>query len=162
MDDVPTGSGFMYVRKGLVQDPPFYGWKSSSTYMQFNPEIFALEEGPRRFEIGTIDISATLALTKVVERLTPIRDDIERRVLQLSAQVIDEAEDMGLEVITPKERRAGIVVVRTRDPRKVAEKLLAKKIVVSPRGEGVRISTHFYNTEEEVSKAVSEVKKSQS
>jgi len=59
-----------------------------------------------------------------------------------------------LEVITPKDRRAGIVVVKVDQPRKVAEELLARRIVVSPRGEGIRISTHFYNTEDEVDKAL--------
>ncbi|BBL46750.1 aminotransferase class V-fold PLP-dependent enzyme [Metallosphaera sedula] len=154
----PQGSGFMYVRKGLIPDPPFYGWKTSSTFMEFNAESFSLEEGPRRFEIGTMDVSANLAMTKVAERLTPIRDEVERRVLDLSARVIDLAEDKGLEVVTPREKRAGIVIVKTKDPKKVAEELLAKRIVVSPRGSGVRISTHFYNEEEEVDRAVTEIK----
>ncbi|EHP70766.1 MAG: aminotransferase class V-fold PLP-dependent enzyme [Metallosphaera yellowstonensis] len=150
----PQGSGFLYVRKGLVPDPPLYGWKSSSTYMEFNAEKFSIEEGPRRFEIGTIDVAANLAMASVAERLTPLRDEVERRVRELSGHAIDVAEDYGLEVITPKDRRAGIVVVKVDQPRKVAEELLARRIVVSPRGEGIRISTHFYNTEDEVDKAL--------
>lgn len=154
----PQGSGFLYVRRGLIPDPPFYGWKSSSTYMEFDAEKFNLEPGPRRFEIGTMDVSANLAMTSVAERLTPVREEVERRVRELSGRVIDVAEDYGLQVVTPKERRAGIVVVKVAKPRKVVEDLLSRKIVVSPRGEGVRISTHFYNTEEEVDRALSAIK----
>jgi len=122
--------------------------------MEFNAEKFSIEEGPRRFEIGTIDVAANLAMASVAERLTPLRDEVERRVRELSGHAIDVAEDYGLEVITPKDRRAGIVVVKVDQPRKVAEELLARRIVVSPRGEGIRISTHFYNTEDEVDKAL--------
>lgn len=154
----PQGSGFMFVRKGLIPDPPFYGWKTSSTFMEFNPESFSLETGPRRFEIGTMDVSANLAMTKVAERLTPIRDEVERRVLDLSAHAMDVAEDKGLEVVTPREKRAGIVIVKVKDPRKVAENLMSKRIIVSPRGSGIRISTHFYNEEEEVDRAIDEIK----
>ncbi|QKR00401.1 aminotransferase class V-fold PLP-dependent enzyme [Metallosphaera tengchongensis] len=154
----PQGSGFMYVRKGLLKDPPFYGWKTSSTFMKFDSESFELETGPRRFEIGTIDVSANLAMSKIAEKLTPERERIERRVLDLSAHTVDEAEDMNFEVVTPKHRRAGITVVRTENPKGVAEKLLQKKIVVSPRGNGIRISTHFYNTEDEVSEALKAIK----
>ncbi|MEM4046546.1 MAG: aminotransferase class V-fold PLP-dependent enzyme [Metallosphaera sp.] len=154
----PQGSGFMFVREGLIEDPPFYGWKTSSSFMDFDPERFSLEKGPRRFEIGTVDVSSNLALCKVIERLTPLREDVERRILELSAHAIDEAEDKGLEVVTPKEARAGIVVVKVNEPKKIAEKLLARKIVVSPRGAGIRLSSHFYNTEEEISKAISGIR----
>ncbi|MEM3848098.1 MAG: aminotransferase class V-fold PLP-dependent enzyme, partial [Metallosphaera sp.] len=145
-------------REGLIEDPPFYGWKTSSSFMDFDHERFSLEKGPRRFEIGTVDVSSNLALCKVIERLTPLREDVERRILELSAHAIDEAEDKGLEVVTPKEARAGIVVVKVNEPKKIAEKLLARKIVVSPRGAGIRISSHFYNTEEEISKAISGIR----
>ncbi|EWG07528.1 MAG: class V aminotransferase [Candidatus Aramenus sulfurataquae] len=150
----PQGSGFIYVRRGLLEDPPFYGWKSTREYLMFDPTIFELEKGPRRFEIGTIDVASNLGLAKSAEILSQHKGEIERRVLELSKIAIEMAEDKGMEVITPKEKRSGIVVVKVKEPRKVAERLLQKNIVVSPRGEGVRISAHFYNTEEEIRDAI--------
>lgn len=150
----PQGSGFLYVREGLIIDPPFYGWKSTKNYLNFDPNYFEPENGPRRFEIGTIDISANLGLSKSAEILSSHKLEIEKRVLQLSSYTIDVAQDKGFEVITPKNKKAGIVIVKVKNPKKVAEKLLQKKIAVSPRGEGIRISTHFYNTEEEIDQAV--------
>jgi selenocysteine lyase/cysteine desulfurase len=153
----PQGSGFMYIRKGLLEDPPFYGWKSAKNYLDFDPTKFELEKGPRRIEIGTIDIAANLGLSKSAEIISSHEDEIEKRVLQLSAYAIDLAEDKKFEVITPKEKRAGIVVIKVKKPKEITSRLAQRNIIVSPRGEGIRISTHFYNTEEEIEKTINSI-----
>lgn len=150
----PQGSGFMYVKEGLLEDPPFYGWKSASNFLEFNPEKFELEKGPRRFEIGTIDVASNLGLAKSCEIIYQHRDEIFGRIQYLSSYVIKIANERGLEVITPENKKAGIVVIKIKNPRKASEYLLRKKIIVSPRGEGIRISTHFYNTLEEIESAI--------
>ncbi|EZQ02080.1 cysteine desulfurase [Candidatus Acidianus copahuensis] len=153
----PQGSGFLYVKNELIKDPPFYGWKTSKNYLDFDAKSFSLEEGPRRFEIGTIDIAANLGMAKSAEILQEHNSEIEKRVKELSDHAIDSATDKGLEVITPKEKKAGIVVVKTENPRKVSVELMGKGIITSPRGNGIRISTHFYNTLEEVEKTISSI-----
>jgi selenocysteine lyase/cysteine desulfurase len=153
----PQGSGFMYIRKGLLEDPPFYGWKSAKNYLDFDPTKFELEKGPRRIEIGTIDIAANLGLSKSAEIISSHEDEIEKRVLQLSAYAIDLAEDKKFEVITPKEKRAGIIVIKVKKPKEITSRLAQRNIIVSPRGEGIRISTHFYNTEEEIEKTINSI-----
>jgi selenocysteine lyase/cysteine desulfurase len=154
----PQGSGFIYVKKGLIEDPPFYGWKSSSNYLDFDAEHFIMEKGPRRFEIGTIDIAANLGLAKSCEIIDSNKEEIFQRVLQLSEYTIKLAEENKFEAITPKDKRAGIVVIKVKNPKKASEFLLRKGIIVSPRGEGIRISTHFYNMEEEIEKTIVEIK----
>ncbi|BDC18337.1 aminotransferase class V-fold PLP-dependent enzyme [Acidianus sp. HS-5] len=153
----PQGSGFMYIRKGLLEDPPFYGWKSAKNYLEFDPNKFELEKGPRRIEIGTIDIAADLGLSKSAEIISKYENEIEKRVLELSAYAIDLAEDKKFHIITPKEKRAGIVVIKVNNPKEISARLAHKNIIVSPRGEGIRISTHFYNTEEEIEKTINSI-----
>ncbi|WP_338603933.1 aminotransferase class V-fold PLP-dependent enzyme [Sulfolobus tengchongensis] len=146
----PQGSGFMYVKKGLIEDPPFYGWKSTENYLDFDSTTFKLEKGPRRFELGTIDVASNLALAKSCEIIDENMDMIENSVMHLSQFAIKIAHEYGLEVITPENKRAGIVIVKTKRARDIAKELFKENIVISPRGEGIRISTHFYNTEEEI------------
>jgi selenocysteine lyase/cysteine desulfurase len=147
----PHGTGIFYVKKGLIKDPPLYGWKSTKNYLEFNPLFFELEEGPRRFEIGSNDLSAIAGLTKACEILSPIIDHVESRVMMLSKLVIELASELKLEVVTPLNKRAGIVVIKASNSKKIVERLQKENnIIVSPRGSGIRISTHFYNTEEEV------------
>ncbi|TRM81833.1 hypothetical protein DJ531_10355 [Sulfolobus sp. A20-N-F6] len=153
----PQGSGFLYIKKGLIEDPPFYGWKSSKNYLEFNSNEFILEEGPRRFEIGTIDMSATLALAKSCEILSENMDLVESSVLTLSAITIKLAEEHGFEVITPKDRRAGIIILKVNKAREIVNSLINENIVVSPRGEGIRISTHFYNTKDEINNVIERI-----
>ena len=54
--------------------------------------------------------------------------------------------------------RSGIVNLKTDKLEEVAEKLNNKGIVVSARVHGIRVSPHFYNTEEEIDKLMEEVK----
>ncbi|AAK42385.1 aminotransferase class V-fold PLP-dependent enzyme [Saccharolobus solfataricus] len=153
----PQGSGFIYVKRGLIEDPPFYGWKTSADYLDFNPNKFTLEKGPRRFEIGTVDLAANLSLAKSCEIIGENMELIESSVTNLSQFAIRLAKDHSMEVITPEDKRAGIVIVKVKKPKEIAKELLKENIVVSPRGEGIRISTHFYNTEEEVQKTIEKI-----
>ncbi|PVU73503.1 cysteine desulfurase [Sulfolobales archaeon SCGC AB-777_J03] len=151
----PQGSGFLYVKKGLIEDPPFYGWRSSKYWLEFNAEKFEVDRGPRRFEIGTIDVAANLALAKSAEILAKHMEEVSSRVLELSGYTIRRLSEEGFEVVTPTEKRAGIVIFKVKDPQRVVKELQAKGIIASARGQGIRVSTHFYNTEDEIEKLIS-------
>jgi selenocysteine lyase/cysteine desulfurase len=53
--------------------------------------------------------------------------------------------------------RSGIVNLACPEPDLEAKRLLERGIVISVRGGGLRISPHFYNTEGEIDKLVSEL-----
>ncbi len=150
----PQGSGFMFVRKGLLEDPPWYGWRADSEYEEFNPYKFTPDKGPRRFEIGTYPMVSLVGMKKAAEIIHENSSMIYSRVRELSKLAIECLKDKGMKVLTPEEKRTGIVTVEVKDPRKTVEELFSKyRIIVSPRGKGIRISAHFYNTEEEVKEA---------
>ncbi len=46
-----------------------------------------------------------------------------------------------------------------KNAKEVVKKLFKKKIVVSARGEGLRVSMHIYNNKEDVDRFVSELRK---
>ena len=56
--------------------------------------------------------------------------------------------------------RSGIVNFKIRRPQRVAEKLGQKGIVVSAIANGIRVSPHFYNVEEENDTLTEEIKRS--
>jgi selenocysteine lyase/cysteine desulfurase len=69
--------------------------------------------------------------------------------------IIGQAEQRGYAVLTPKEReeRAGIVTFSGAfDPETVRTALRKEGIMVNVRSGGLRVSPHFYNTEDEVMK----------
>jgi len=87
-------------------------------------------------------------------------ENIESRILKLTDHLMDAVKDLGLKLLTPEEPqcRSGIVNFKIDKPQEVAEKLKNKGIVISARSHGIRVSPHFYNTEEEIDKLVEEIK----
>jgi selenocysteine lyase/cysteine desulfurase len=88
-------------------------------------------------------------------------ENIKRIIIKLTDRLIDSVKDLGLELQTPEQRqcRSGIVNFKIAKPQKVTDRLNRKGIVVSARANGVRVSPHFYNTEEEIDKLTEEIKR---
>jgi selenocysteine lyase/cysteine desulfurase len=150
----PLGVGIFYIKKDLIEefDPPYIGWFSLKNEEDFDkPGVNKIElaDSARRFETGGTSFALIMGLKKSLEILLDIGiDNIEKRVLKLSKYVIDNAEN----VQTPhnEKKRAGIVNIKHSNSEKIVEKLKEKKILVSARMDGIRVSTHFWNTEEDI------------
>ncbi|MDI6805284.1 MAG: aminotransferase class V-fold PLP-dependent enzyme [Candidatus Bathyarchaeia archaeon] len=165
----PPGAGYLYVKEELIEkfEPPFVGWAS------VKPEVFEtidfwdiwslrLSETAGRFEVGS---PSFISLIGAAEALKMILDfgveNIEKRILKLTDYFIKAVKDLGLELFTPEERqhRSGIVLFRIKKPQEFVAELRRKGIVVSARAHGIRVSPHFYNTEEEIDKLIEEIRK---
>jgi selenocysteine lyase/cysteine desulfurase len=99
--------------------------------------------------MGIVGLGAAIEL--ILEVGIP---NIEGRVLDLGERIILEAGKRGLDVLTPKQReqRGGnITIAGTFDPVAARDALRERGIMVNVRGGGLRLSPHFYNTEEEIS-----------
>jgi selenocysteine lyase/cysteine desulfurase len=167
----PPGAGYLYVREELIQksEPPFAGWASVKQEI-FNTtdfwEIWKLElsETATRFEVGSPSYISLVGAREALKLLLRVGiPNIERRILGLTDRLIDSIRDMNLDLQTPEEKacRSGIVNFRVENPRQVAEELGRKGIIVSARSNGIRVSPHFYNTEEEIDALTDEIRKRQ-
>lgn len=79
-------------------------------------------------------------------------EHVAERVLMLAGVAIGDLQERGftLSASTAPEHRSGIVIPEVANPVAACAKLEAAGIICIPRGRGVRIAPHFYNTEEEV------------
>jgi selenocysteine lyase/cysteine desulfurase len=75
---------------------------------------------------------------------------IEREVLQLSARLRRGLVDSGWNVTTPPGEQSGIVTCQLEDNGELRQLLSEQHIVASVRAADVRISPHFFNTEDEI------------
>jgi len=165
----PPGAGYLYVKKELIEkfEPPFVGWASVKQDI-FNTIDFwdiwnlRLSETASRFEVGS---PSYVSLTGATEALRMLLDfgieNIERRILKLTDCLIETVKKLELKLQTPEEPqyRSGIVNFKIDKPKEVAENLRRKGIIVSARSNGIRVSPHFYNTEEEIDKLTEEIRK---
>ena len=72
-------------------------------------------------------------------------------------RLIDFARERGWTINTPLEveRRGGSVMIGVEDAKSVAEQLAEQRFFVDWRpGAGLRVSPHFFNTDEEVEEAL--------
>jgi selenocysteine lyase/cysteine desulfurase len=65
---------------------------------------------------------------------------------------VDGLRKKGKQITSPleKERRSGIVTFRVDDAAQVSRRLQQEHVVVAPRVNTLRVSPHFYNTDQEI------------
>lgn len=150
----PLGVGFFFIRKEHLEEmePPYLGWFSLKDYENFNrPGLKEVElsDTARKFETGGKSFALIGGLKKSLDIMSEIGvRTIEKRVLDLSQYVIDNCDTV--QTPSDREKRASIVNIKVPEPEKVAESLRKRNILVSARMNGIRVSTHFWNTEEDI------------
>ncbi|HEY3875815.1 MAG TPA: aminotransferase class V-fold PLP-dependent enzyme [Candidatus Kapabacteria bacterium] len=131
------------------------GWTSVENPFDFTLRPEELRSGAARFENGTMNFAGITALHASLQFFFEYGlKEIERNVLDLSGYLISLLEQRGIEILTPKAEteRAGIVSFQFPDAESVFERLHKQNIIISIRKGLLRVSPHFYNTEEEVKK----------
>ena len=152
----PEGIGIFYCRDTLAEKlaPPLIGWKSVKNEFGFENIDFQLKTDALRFEEGSSSVMGILGLGAALDLLMEVGiEKIEERVLNLGDTIIKEAETRGHLLLTPTNRNArggNVTFSGYFDPIRVKDGLLKKGIMVNVRGGGLRVSPHFYNTEEEL------------
>jgi cysteine desulfurase/selenocysteine lyase len=152
----PIGSGFLYVRRELLDQlvPGAYVGTSSvldaANFLDYN---FTLLPTAERFSLGSPNIIGAYGLHASVALIQEIGiEQIAERVLMLAGVAIGDLQERGykLAASTAREHRSGIVIPEVADPVAGSARLQQEGIICIPRGKGIRIAAHFYNTEEEV------------
>jgi selenocysteine lyase/cysteine desulfurase len=152
----PEGIGIFYCRRELAEriTPSLVGWKSVQNEFDFAHPDFCLKTNALRFEEGSMNLMGIFGLGAALELLFEVGIvDIQNRILELGDVIIREADKRGYTVLTPRNRldRGGNITVSGNfDPSLMRDQLRDKGIMVNARGGGLRISPHFYNTEDEI------------
>jgi selenocysteine lyase/cysteine desulfurase len=150
------GTGIFYCRKELAGsiNPPLIGWKSVQNAHDFDRIALRLENKALRFEEGSPNTIGIIALGAALDFLFEVGiNRIEHTVLDLGALIIEMAENRGLAIKTPggREERSGITSVAGNfDAGFVKDRLREQGVMVNVRDKALRISPHFYNTEDDV------------
>ena len=157
------GMVFLYARRALLPtlQPAVTGWFATREPFSFDTQHLEYHPGARRLEHGTppapvfylarggLEIIAEVGVARIRDRQSELTD-----------HVIDRADAAGLPVRTPRDRhaRGGVVNVGVGpNAGEICHALLARDVCTDFRGDGLRISPHFFNTEADIDRCFEEL-----
>ena len=150
------GVGYLYAAPRLAAslEPALTGWMAHERPFDFDSGPMRWSQGPRRFQSGTPAIPALLAAQPGVETVATIGvEAIREKSLRLTERMIGWADELGFEVVSPREapRRGGTVVLGVPHAAEVCQALLRSDVMLDHRpGVGIRLAPHFYTREDEI------------
>ena len=135
------------------------GWAGVINPRDFLDYELTQKSDATRFEEGTYNSVGLYGLGAAIDLLLEIGiPQIERRVLDLTNRLIEGLRAKGYRLVTPTDesQRSGIVVFESNQysPTELCEMLERENVIGAERG-GVRLSPHFYNSEEEIDHVLS-------
>ena len=157
------GAGYLYVRPDLRDrlEPTVTGWMA-------HRDPFAFESGPidyapdvHRMLHGSPAIPALYAAMSGYEIILEVGvERIREKSQRQTARLVALADGLGLRVTSPRDpsRRGGTITIDVEHGPAVVKELSRREIVVDYRpGAGIRVSPHFYTTDEEVEHTVRQI-----
>jgi kynureninase len=158
------GAGFLYVRPDRLSTtrPRLTGWMA-------HPDPFGFDAGPMRwrddglrFLNGTPHVPALYAARAGWEIVAEIGlEAIRAKSLRLTSRIVSFAQAEGWTVNSPLDgaRRGGSVTIGVPSPERVWAELDRRDILCDWRpGVGIRFGPHFYNTDDDVERGLTELK----
>jgi kynureninase len=154
------GVAYLYVRPDLGGRlrPTFTGWMAHKNPFGFEIGAIRYTDPPYRFMNGTPHVPALEACRPGLKIIAEVGvDKIREKSKRQTSKLIALADQHGWRVNTPRdpEQRGGTVSINLPDSEEVCRELLRRDVLVDWRPKaGVRMSPHFYNTDQELETAI--------
>lgn len=160
----PEGAAIFFCSRQAMPrlNPSEVGWLSVENQWDLLAYKLELKPDARRFECGTLNTVGIRGLVAAMEFLLDVGiERIESRVLELTDLLCAGLERKGYRLLSPRgaSEKSGIVSFypKSEGAFELYRRLIAERIVVSPRERLLRVSPHFYNTEEEIERLLSKL-----
>jgi cysteine desulfurase / selenocysteine lyase len=159
----PWGTGFVYVRRELIAElePSAVSWmavKGSDDFHRLVDYDLTWRDDARRFEFITLPFQDFAGMNASLELIHEVGPNAIAEHVAILADIIvlwaAGQHDVGLVTPSVPRHRAGIVALRMPNAPAVSAALEAAGVSHSLREGAIRLSPHFYNTREEVRRAL--------
>ena len=158
------GAAYLYVRSDLAPrlEPTVTGWMAHAHPFEFEPPPLHYAEGMFRFLHGTPHVPALYAARTGYEIIHAVGvDRIRAKSIRQTSRLMELARAEGWRLNSPArpEERGGMVVVDVPHGAQVTRELVARDFLVDYRpGGGIRISPHFYTSDDEIERVIHEIR----
>jgi selenocysteine lyase/cysteine desulfurase len=154
----PEGCGIFYVSDEARDriDPSFVGWISVETPWDFEDREQAFKPNALAWESGTGSSSLFYGLEQSAKLLVDTGlEKIHDHLLELTDYLCELLAGKNYEIVSSRApgEKSPIVCIRHRNgstSNEIAKQLEDADIIVSPRGDRVRVAPHFYNNREDI------------
>ena len=152
-----AGLGFLYVRRELISrlSPIVTGWFAQADIAAMDPWHHEPAPTARRFETGTPPVPNLYAGKAGLELVLELGvERIAAAIAVLTDTLIEGLQDMGAAIATPlgAGEHGALIAVKGRDEAALVARLKQQRIVTSSRDGNLRISPHFYNTQDDIAR----------
>ncbi|MHB8626646.1 MAG: aminotransferase class V-fold PLP-dependent enzyme [Aggregatilineales bacterium] len=157
------GGVFLYARPDHLRTlrPKLTGWMAHKRPFGFEVDAVDYREDAFRMLNGTPAVPSLYAIQPSIDVIGKVTvDAIRQKSMRQTALLIELSDAAGFAVNSPRDptRRGGTVTVNPKNSYEVSRELLARNIVIDYRpNAGIRISPHFYNTDDEIRFAIAQI-----
>ncbi len=142
------GNGFFLFKKGILEYTSPISYKKSAIASDYNSSYTSLQA---RYECGHLDTLNYGSLQHSLKFLSNIGlPTIEKNIQEVANYAKEEFVKLNLLEIDVAQRKNHSSIFNLKGDQKLFEKLKNQNIITSLRGQGIRISLHFYNTLKDV------------
>ncbi len=152
--------GYLYVRPDLIGtlEPRLTGWIAHENPFAFAPDAIAYDGTIRRFANGTPGIPSLYSVMPGMEIVSKVGvTSIAAESRKRTQRIVEFAIERGWPLNSPRDaaRRGGTVMLAFEHPEQFANRLHERRVFVDWRPNvGIRISPHFFNTDDEINQAL--------
>jgi selenocysteine lyase/cysteine desulfurase len=150
------GLGGFYISREVLEKiyPVTVGWGNMVNATDFMNYEFTFRPNAQRFEEGSLNTMSIHAFGAALDLLLETGiENIENRVMILGERILAQLNQRGLEIYSStrfEERSGNISFFMKQDVSEVYEWMLKNKVKLTVRDGHVRLSPHFYNSEDEI------------
>ena len=153
------GVGGLYLAPRFVNPTsfPIAGWWSVRDPEAVVNDRLDLKETAAALEVGCPHFAGIFALgaaLRLFEEIGKLR--IEERIHELTDYLHHRLERERFNIASPlkREQQSGITIVEMHNAPDIVKRLAEKKIIVSARGKGLRVSVHIFNNFDDIDRLV--------
>ena len=162
----PWGTGFIYVRRSLVQElaPQPVSWmgvRGSDDFSRLLSYDMTWRDDARRFEQITLPFQDFAGMGASLALLHSLgASAIAAHVHARTTELLEGAAGQGIALVTPRAPVAGIASLRPANPVRASERLNAARVAHSVREGTIRLAPHCYTTRDDVQVALHALRES--
>jgi selenocysteine lyase/cysteine desulfurase len=157
------GIGGLFINKQLFGKIKFpaAGWRSDSNPEHMDNQHPNFKTDASETEVGCPHFPCIFALGGALDLLSNIgQENVFNRIMELNTYLEKKLKENNFQIASVLNQtfRSGITVIKIDNAKEIVRKLREQKIIVSARGEGIRISVHIFNNFEDIEKFISALK----